>query len=98
MSDQAKETTVSRNGDKSRYEVYYGGELAGFAEYEESGDKTDFVHTEIDDAFGGKGLGSTLAKSALDDAIGRGKGIVATCPFIKGYIDKHPEYAANLVG
>ncbi|MBF6355649.1 N-acetyltransferase [Nocardia higoensis] len=98
MSVQAKETTVTRNGDKSRYEIFYGGELAGFAEYEENGDRADFFHTEIDDAFGGKGLGGALAKGALDDAIARGKRIVATCSFIRGYVDKHPEYAPNLVG
>ncbi|WP_067853458.1 GNAT family N-acetyltransferase [Nocardia shimofusensis] len=98
MSDQAREITLTRNADKSRYEVFYGGEPAGFAEYEESGERTDFVHTEVGDAFGGKGLAGALAKYALDDAIARGKRIVATCPFIKGYIDKHPEYAPNLVG
>jgi len=98
MSDQAVETRVTNNADKSRYELFYGGELAGFAEYVETGDRADFVHTEIDKAFGGKGLGGVLAKGALDDATARGKAIVTTCPFIKGYVDKHPEYDPNVVG
>lgn len=98
MSDQAVETTVTRNADKSRYEIFAGGELAGFTEYVETGDSLDFVHTEIDAAFGGKGLGGVLAKGALDDTIANGKAIIATCPFIKGYIDKHPEYAPKVAG
>ena len=42
------------------------GEVAGFAVYHRRGGRTYFVHTEIDPAFEGKGLGSTLAKGALD--------------------------------
>ena len=51
-----------------------------------------FTHTEIDDAFEGQGLGSTLAKAALADAREHGLRVVPLCPFIAGYIKKHPEY------
>ncbi|MFC9896615.1 GNAT family N-acetyltransferase [Nocardia sp. NPDC127579] len=89
---------VSRNEDKSRYEVFYGGELAGFAEYEEPGNETVFIHTEIGDAFAGKGLGKVLAKTAIEDVIGRGRVIRPLCPFIHAYLDKHPEYDAHVIG
>ncbi|WP_280505257.1 GNAT family N-acetyltransferase [Nocardia farcinica] len=102
MADQqqnsGEQKRVTRNADKSRYEIFLGDQLAGFVEYEESGDRIDFVHTEIDDAFSGKGLGSALAKGALDDAVAGGRAIVATCRFIAGYIDRHPEYARHLAG
>ncbi|MBF6211466.1 N-acetyltransferase [Nocardia puris] len=91
-------TTVARNAEKNRYEIHYGGELAGFTEYIERGQDTDFIHTEIDKAFGGKGLGNILAKQALDDVIARGRTIIAHCPFIKAYLDKHPEYDPHVVG
>ncbi|WP_280205530.1 GNAT family N-acetyltransferase, partial [Nocardia farcinica] len=97
MTDTA-ETTVTRNADKSRYDIFYGGELAGFAEYVERGEDTDFVHTEIDKAFGGKGLGTILAERALDDTVARGRTIIAHCPFIKAFIDKHPKYDPHVVG
>ncbi|MGW6423197.1 GNAT family N-acetyltransferase [Nocardia sp. NPDC055053] len=92
------EPQVVRNADKDRYDVFYDGELAGFAEYVERDNDTDFVHTEIDDAYAGKGLGSVLAKYAVEDVIERGRTITAHCPFIRGWLDKHPQYDAHVVG
>ncbi|MCA2205798.1 GNAT family N-acetyltransferase [Nocardia rosealba] len=94
----ASQARVVRNDDKNRYDIYYGDELAGFAEYIERGNDTDFVHTEIDDAFGGKGLGSKLARYAVEDVIARGRTITPHCPFIRGWLDKHPEFDAHVVG
>ena len=52
-----------------------------------------FTHTEIDPAFEGHGLGSTLARAALDDARSRGESVVPRCQFIRAFIDRHPDYA-----
>jgi predicted GNAT family acetyltransferase len=83
---------VRNNRDRSRYEILVDGELAGFAQYVMRGGRIVFVHTEIDDAYEGKGVGSELAKGALDDVRSRGLPVVPICPFIAGYIDRHPEY------
>lgn len=85
-------TEVTNNTDRSRYEILLDGKPAGFAEYRLDGQRTVFTHTEIDPAFEGKGLGSLLAKAALDDVRAAGRSVVPLCPFIKGYIDRHPEY------
>jgi predicted GNAT family acetyltransferase len=53
----------------------------------------DFVHTEIDDAYEGHGLGGKLARGAMDAVRDAGQKVIATCPFIKGWIAKHPDYA-----
>ncbi|MFI7001651.1 GNAT family N-acetyltransferase [Nocardia sp. NPDC050175] len=98
MTTAASEAKVVRNDEKNRYEVFYGGDLAGFAEYEERDDETVFIHTEIDGAFSGKGLGSTLAKHAVEDVIARGRVIRPLCPFIKAYLEKHPQYDAHVIG
>ncbi|MEU4648846.1 GNAT family N-acetyltransferase [Nocardia fluminea] len=89
---------VVRNADKNRYDMFVGDELAGFAEYVERDNDTDFVHTEIDDAFAGKGLGGVLAREAVEDVIARGRTITAHCPFIRDWLDKHPQYDAHVVG
>ncbi|WP_410870830.1 GNAT family N-acetyltransferase [Nocardia sp. A7] len=89
---------VVRNAEKNRYDVFFDDELAGFTEYIERDNDTDFIHTEIDDAFAGKGLGGVLARQAIEDVIARGRTITAHCPFIRAWLDKHPEYDAHVVG
>ncbi|WP_280462636.1 GNAT family N-acetyltransferase [Nocardia carnea] len=98
MTGTTEESTVVRNADKDRYEVFYDGGLAGFAEYTDRGTETVFTHTEVDSAFEGKGLGSKLAAFAIRDTVDRGHRIRPECPFIRSYLERHSEYAAHVVG
>ena len=75
-----------------RYEIRVGGEVAGFIQYRLTGDRLTMFHTEIDPKWEGHGLGGRLARGALEDARDRGLQVVPSCPFVAGYIDKHPEY------
>jgi uncharacterized protein len=79
--------------DRRRYEVLGDGSLAGFAEYRDQGDVRILTHTEVFPDFEGRGVGSALAQGALDDVRASGRALVAQCPFIRGYIERHPEYA-----
>lgn len=74
------------------YEITVDGVRAGVAEYRRRGDRVVFTHTEIDAAFEGKGIGSALAKAALDDVRGRGLKAVPLCAFIRAWIERHPDY------
>ncbi|MFF0424925.1 GNAT family N-acetyltransferase [Streptomyces sp. NPDC004520] len=95
------EPRVTDRPEKSRYEILAAAadddgaatETAGFAEYHLSEGEIAFIHTEIDPRFGGRGLGGLLARGALDDARARGLSVLPYCPFIRGWIGKHPEYA-----
>ena len=87
------ETTVRDNPGESRYEIRDGDRVLGHADYERSGDTTVFVHTEVDPDAGQDGLGSTLVRAALDDVRGKGGSVVPLCPFVRGWIDRHPDYA-----
>jgi len=88
------EINVADAPENSRYEARIGGELAGFADYVLREGRIVFTHTEVDDAFEGQGVGSALARGALDDVRRSGdRDVVAMCSFIKGWIDKHPDYA-----
>ncbi|MDH6143730.1 MULTISPECIES: GNAT family N-acetyltransferase [Kitasatospora] len=77
----------------SRFEAWVGSELAGFAEYERDERLVVYPHTVVDPRFEGKGVGSALARAALDDARSRGLAVRATCVFIHGWMARHPEYA-----
>jgi predicted GNAT family acetyltransferase len=78
--------------DWGRFEAHVDGELAGFAEYKRTDDLVVFPHTEVDPGFEGRGIGSALARAALDDARRRALPVLATCPFISGWMRRHPEY------
>ncbi len=83
---------VVHNPEQSRYEIHVDGNVAGFTQYRERDGVTELVHTEIDDAYEGHGLGGQLARGALDALRADGRRVIATCPFIKGWIAKHEDY------
>lgn len=89
-------TRVTRNDAASRYEIHISeGDdaaaetLAGYAEFQQDGDKIRFTHTEVDPAFRGRGLGDVLADDALSDVAKRGDTIVPLCPFIAKYLSEN---------
>ena len=87
------EVSVIDNPAAGRFEARLGGELAGVAEYQLTDDLIVFTHTEVDPAFEGRGVGSALASFALDQVRVEGtRRALAVCPFIKGWIQRHPEY------
>ena len=84
---------VTDNPDEHRYEARIDGALAGFAAYRFKGDHIVFTHTEVDDAFAGEGVGGALARGALDDVRARAEhDVVALCPFISAWLERHPDY------
>lgn len=90
---------VTNNPEQHRYVARIDGELAGFAEYQLTDDLAEFTHTEVDPAFEGKGVGSALARYGLDDVREQGtRKVKPTCPFIKGWIERHREYEPLVYG
>ena len=83
---------VSNNGEKNRFELEVEGHLAA-AYYERNGNVITFEHTEVPAELGGKGVGSSLVRGALDQVRAERLEVVAQCPFVKAWIGKHPAYA-----
>jgi uncharacterized protein len=83
---------VHDNPQAQRYEAAVGGTLAGFTAYRMQPGLITFVHTEVDDAFEGHGVGSILIREALDDARRRDLDVLPFCPFVNSFIDEHREY------
>ncbi len=84
--------TVSDNPAQQRYELAVDGHVAA-SYYEIADGVITFVHTEVPPELGGKGIGSKLIKGALDQVRAGGLKVIAQCPFVKAYIEKHSEYA-----
>jgi predicted GNAT family acetyltransferase len=87
--------TVRDNPALQRFELNADGYTA-VAYYEEAPGVITFTHTEVPPALSGRGIGSALARGALEAVRARGLKVVAKCPFMSGYIGKHPEYGDML--
>ena len=77
--------------EADRFEVWVDGERAGFAAYMRKPGLIDFLHTEVDPKFGGRGVASTLIREALATARAEGLDVIPHCPFVRAYLQRHPE-------
>ncbi|MEA2146570.1 MAG: uncharacterized protein QOG59_2157, partial [Solirubrobacteraceae bacterium] len=89
---------VHDNPDEQRYEAVVDGELAGFAAYRTQPGLISFVHTEVEDAFEGRGVGSILIREALEDVRRRGFEVLPFCPFVNSFIAEHREFVDLVPG
>jgi predicted GNAT family acetyltransferase len=85
-------TDVVNNKAHHRYELVVDGHLAA-SYYSIADGVVTFIHTEVPPELGGKGIGSKLIRGALDQVRSDGFKVIARCPFVKAYIEKHPDYA-----
>ncbi|MDB5579538.1 MAG: acetyltransferase [Bradyrhizobium sp.] len=85
-------TDVVNNKAEHRFELAVEGHIAA-AYYTLADNVITFVHTEVPPELGGKGIGSKLIQGALDQVRADGLKVIAQCPFVKGWIGKHPDYA-----
>jgi predicted GNAT family acetyltransferase len=90
MSDIA----VVRNDDQQRYETTVDGTTA-FLDFEIDGDRITLVHTEVPSSLEGRGVGSAIVRAALEDAWARDLSVVPRCPFVRAYLERHPEEAGR---
>ena len=93
MSDDAPAAPQVRdNAADQRFEVTRDDEVLGFAAYRRAGTLVVFTHTQIDPAHEGEGLGGLLVRAALDDVRAHERSALPICPFVKGWIERHPDY------
>ncbi len=85
-------TTEVRRAD-GRYEILVDGVVAGFTQVREhDGGVVAMPHTVVEGAFEGRGLAGGLVRGALDDLRARGRLVPPFCPYVKGWIERHPDY------
>lgn len=94
MTVDITQLEVRNNPAENRFELQVGEYLAQ-AVYLLEGSTITFIHTEVPPELEGQGVGSKLAKGALDYSVEHGYKIVALCPFIAAYIRRHPEYKTH---
>jgi predicted GNAT family acetyltransferase len=94
MSDQTlPRREVTDNRSSRRFEAREGDQLAGFSEYTRTAEMIVFTHTEVEPGHEGRGVGSELARHGMDVARAENLKVMALCPFVAGWLRRHPEYA-----
>ena len=78
---------------RDRYEIVRDGTVVGHAAYQKAGRLVVFTHTEVDPAMEGLGIGGQLVRGALDHVRTLGLPVLPICPFVQGWMARHPEYA-----
>jgi predicted GNAT family acetyltransferase len=87
---------VIDNTAESRFELRSGGQLAELV-YWHRGKRLTLVHTEVPPALEGQGIGGKLVTAAVERAAREGLTIVPSCPFARGWLERHPEVAGKAV-
>lgn len=81
---------VARSTSREAFAVTLpDGEVAGHAEFRERDGDRIFHHTEVDEQYGGRGLGTALVRGAVEATRGEGVMIVAVCPMVKAFLEKN---------
>lgn len=92
---------VIDNKEAKRFEIHVDGKVAfedyDFFETSEGEKGIAYLHTEVPKELGGRGIAGYLVKYILDDASRKNLRVKPICPYVKAYIDKHPEYQDNSV-
>jgi predicted GNAT family acetyltransferase len=84
-------TDIVNNRAHHRYELAVDGHIAA-TYYAIVDGVITFIHTEVPPELGGKGIASKLIRGALDQVRAEGLKVIAQCPFVKAFIDKHADY------
>ena len=84
---------VRDHPESKQFEAYVDGRLAGFSAYELTGDTIMIMHTEVDDAYEGQGVGSALVRQMLDLIRADGElKVTVLCSFVNAWLRRHPDY------
>ena len=82
--------TVRNNKDTNRFEIDVDG-LIAHLDYHRNGDELAILHTEVPPALRRQGIGTLLAKTALESARAEGLRLKVLCPFVREYRRKNPD-------
>lgn len=92
MPDPQNPPEIRHNAQKHRFEAGEGTEIAKL-NYRLHAGIVDLVHVEVPEEFQGMGLAGKLASTALEWARESGLKVTPSCPYVKAYLGKNPQFA-----
>lgn len=88
--------TVSKHMDpdagRGHFAIALDGETVGRADFRDHNGVREFDHTEVDPAYGGRGLAGTMVRQALDATRAEGLRIRPTCSYVAKYVSTHHDW------
>lgn len=81
----------------SSYQLLSDQQVISRIDYRDHDGVREMFHTETDPQHRGAGHAARVAQFALRDTAAAGLKVRPSCPFIRDYIDAHPEHHALLV-
>lgn len=97
MSSSGNEVTVIHDPAAQQFRAGAGAEAA-VLQYRSTPGRITFLHTDVPEALRGQGIGQRLAHAGLEHAKAEGLRVVLICPFVRSYVEKHPEYQTLVEG
>jgi uncharacterized protein len=88
---------VEHISDSDRFEAIVDGERASLG-YRREGDRVVMTHVTVPGPIEGRGVAGDLTRVALDWARSEALSVVPQCPYVAGWIQRHPEYAGLVDG
>ena len=77
--------------ERRRFEARLDDTLVGILAYAVADGRIDLIHTKVFPKYEGHGIAAALTRFALDDARRRGLRVVPSCPYVRSYLETHPE-------
>lgn len=85
--------TVNHNADTRRFETEAADGALAFLDYTIERNRITLEHTFVPDQLRGKGVAANLARAALSEARQHHWRVIAHCPYVAGFIKRHPDFA-----
>ena len=85
------DATMTLNEPEHRFELIVDGHMA-YEVFERFDGGIAYLHTIVPKALEGRGVGSALVRQLMDYARREHLRVRPDCPFVKAWLDKHPEY------
>jgi uncharacterized protein len=92
MDIDADSVPVRNNEADGAFEIEIDGHVALLQYFRRGSDTIVYPHTLVPPELEGHGLAARLAKHALEYARANGLRVVPRCPYVRAYLERHPEY------
>lgn len=86
------EVNITHDKEYQQFTAKLGEEEAELAYATPSDEVLDFTHTYVPESARGKGVANKLIEEGLCYAEENGKKVIATCPVVKKFIRRNPDY------